>query len=42
VLCYFDDVHANPWGDSIGARLAIREFNEQRQGTHLVRRLDLT
>jgi hypothetical protein len=84
VLCYFDDVHFYPWGDSIGARLAIREFNdehdtrkidflhgmrylmppEQRderwiealylahlfdhpryaefEGTHLVRRLDLT
>ena len=30
VLCYFDDVHFYPWGDSIGARLAIREFNEER------------
>jgi hypothetical protein len=31
VLCYFDDVHCYPWGDSIGARLAIREFNEERR-----------
>jgi hypothetical protein len=30
VLCYFDDVHCYPWGDSNGARLAIREFNEER------------
>lgn len=27
VLCYFDDVHGYPWGDCIGARLAIREFS---------------
>lgn len=31
VLCYFDDVHAYPWGDSLGARLAIREFNQERE-----------
>ena len=30
VLCYFDDIHCYPWGDSIGVRLAIREFNEER------------
>jgi hypothetical protein len=84
VLCYFDDIHCYPWTDSIGVRLAIREFNEEREsrkveplyamrylidpsqrnerwvealylahlfdhprydqfeGTHLVRRLDLT
>jgi hypothetical protein len=30
VLCCFDDIHGYPWGDSIGARLAIREFNEER------------
>ena len=31
VICYFDDVHCYPWGDSIGARLAIREFNDERR-----------
>jgi hypothetical protein len=31
VLCYFDDIHCYPWGDSNGARLAIREFNAERQ-----------
>ena len=31
VLCYFDDIHCYPWGDSIGVRLAIREFNEGRE-----------
>lgn len=35
VLCYFDDVHCYPWGDSIGARLAIREFNEERRARKL-------
>ena len=28
VLCYFDDTHGYPWGDSNGARLAIAEYNE--------------
>lgn len=28
VLCYFDDIHGYPWGDSIGVRAAIREFND--------------
>ena len=37
VLCYFDDVHGYPWGDSIGARLAIREFNEARRDRKLDR-----
>lgn len=27
VLCYFDDTHGYPWGDSNGARLAIAEYN---------------
>lgn len=34
VLCYFDDTHGYPWGDSNGARLAIAEYNrdgEQRK-----------
>ena len=31
VLCYFDDVHGYPWGDSNGARLAIREFNDSHE-----------
>ena len=31
VLCYFDDVHGYPWGDSNGARLAIREFSESHE-----------
>ena len=31
VLCYFDDVHGYPWGDSTGARLAIREFNDSHE-----------
>ena len=31
ILCYFDDVHGYPWGDSNGARLAIREFNESHE-----------
>lgn len=35
VLCYFDDIHFYPWGDSIGARLAIREFNEERTSRKL-------
>jgi hypothetical protein len=31
VLCYFDDIHCYPWGDSIGVRLALREFNEEHE-----------
>lgn len=31
ILCYFDDVNFYPWGDSLGARLAIRDFNQERQ-----------
>jgi hypothetical protein len=30
VLCYVDDSIGYPWGDTNGARLAIREFNESR------------
>lgn len=35
VLCYFDDTHGYPWGEHNGARLAIREFNEEPHGRRL-------
>lgn len=37
VLCYFDDTLGYPWGESNGARLAIADFNTERED----RKLDL-